>query len=287
MYAHWKKLLFICLTCLLQVHQVYAEQPSEPAKRIIALAPHIVELLFEVGAGEQIVGTTQHADYPREALDIPRVGNYARLNIEQVLASDPDLIIAWKSGNPSDDIARLKQLGLNIVYSQPNTLEEVASELKYFARLTGHKEQGEQKAAQFLSRLRQLQAQYQDKQPISGFLELWSRPLTTVAKDSWIQQQLDVCRVNNPFVDSATDYPQINVEQVVLAAPEVIIQPSSHGMKAPETIDWQQWPMIPAVKSGAFIHPNADKLHRMTSRALDELTLLCQHIEHYRTKKLN
>jgi vitamin B12 transport system substrate-binding protein len=71
--------------------------------RIIALAPHIVESLYAIGAGDQIIGTTTHADYPKSAEDILRVGNYARLQIEKIIQLKPDVIIAWKTGNPTDD----------------------------------------------------------------------------------------------------------------------------------------------------------------------------------------
>jgi vitamin B12 transport system substrate-binding protein len=260
-----------------------AKKPYKVAKRIIALAPHIVENLYAVGAGNLIVGTTEHADYPEQANNIPRIGNYARLNIEQVLAADPDLIIAWKSGNPSDDLARLEKLGLTIVYSQPNKLEDVAKELSYFGKLTGNALLGEKKSTEFLKHLASIKAHYQDKKALSVFYELWPRPLTTVANDAWPQQQLNVCQTNNPFINSETDYPQINVENVILKAPQIIIQPSSHGVNSPDNVNWQQWQDIPAVKNKAFIHPNADKLHRMTSRSLDELSLLCQKINEFRS----
>ncbi|MDG1751042.1 MAG: cobalamin-binding protein, partial [Thalassotalea sp.] len=117
---------------------------------------------------------------------------------------------------------------------------------------------------------------------LSVFYELWPRPLTTVANDAWPQQQLNVCQATNPFIDSETDYPQINIENVILKAPQIIIQPSSHGMNSPDNVNWQQWQDIPAVKNNAFIHPDADQLHRMTSRSLDELALLCQQIDQFR-----
>ncbi len=262
----------------------YAQQaPKLPtAKRVIALAPHIVEMLFEVGAGEIIVGTTEHADFPEKAKNIKRIGNYARLNIEQVLALDPDLIIAWKTGNPSDDLARLEALGVPIVYSDPLVLEDVAKEIQYFATLTGFEYEGRLASQKFLKALSAIRLKYINKSPINGFFELWANPLTTTANSAWSQQQLMVCRVKNPFQQSVGDYPQINVEQVILAAPKIIIQPSSHANNAPAVVNWQQWPDIPAVENNAFIRPNADKLHRMTSRSLDELAKLCQQIDEIR-----
>ena len=56
----------------------FAEKPKQ---RIIALAPHIVEMLFDIGAGDKIVGTVNYADFPKAALDIPRVGSYHGMQI--------------------------------------------------------------------------------------------------------------------------------------------------------------------------------------------------------------
>lgn len=243
------------------------------------MAPHIVENLYAVGAGELIVGTTEHADFPEQANDIPRVGNYSRLNIEQILAVDPDVIIAWKSGNPSDDLAKLEQLGLNIKYSNPKNIEDVAAELVFLGDITGNVVEANKAAKAFLHKLKMLRQQYSSAKEVTVFFEMWSRPLTTVANNAWLQQQINVCNARNPFVESPTDYPQINVEQVVLTEPQIIIQPSSHSESAPNRINWQQWTNIPAVKNNAFIYPNADKLYRMTNRSLDELTILCQKID--------
>lgn len=260
--------------------QTSAKQTSPPSSlRIIALAPHIVEMLFEIGVGKQIVATTQSSDYPIQANEIPRVGNYARLKIEQILAYQPDLIIAWKTGNPSDDLAKLKQLGLNIVYSDPVALEDIAKELRWLGQLTGAKQQAEIKAKAFETELAKLRQQYQQQRPVSVFYELWARPLTTVANEAWPQQHIKLCGGSNLFDGSKTDYPQISLEQVVVKAPQLIIQPMSAGEPNPDAINWQLWPLIPAVKNSQFIQPNSDKLHRMTSRLLPELTSLCQQID--------
>ncbi|XQW85634.1 cobalamin-binding protein [Thalassotalea piscium] len=275
--------IILAIACLLVVSsQALANNNQQPTPRIIALAPHLVEMLYEVGAGDLIIGTTDHADFPEQAKKIPRVGNYAKLNIEQILSLDPDLIIAWRTGNPSDDLSRLEKMGINIVYSEPKALEDVAKEIKMFAKLAGKTQEGEQVANSYLTKLAKIKADYQDKSPIKVFYELWSRPLTTVANHSWPQQQLSICKADNPFINSATDYPQINLEQVVLQAPDIIIQPTSVGHSNSDMVNWRQWPEIPAVKANAFLTPNADKMHRMTSRVLDELILLCKGIDQYR-----
>lgn len=270
----------IGLFCLLLAPITFAEKKPT----IVALAPHVVEMLYAIGAGDQIIGTTDHADYPEAAKAIPRIGNYARIQIEAVTALQPELIIAWRSGSPSDDLARLKNLGFTIAYSQPEQLTDVAKELRYFGKLTGHQKRAEQLAAQYEHQLTQLIDRFSARKPISVFYELWPLPLTTVANNAWPQQAIAVCKIDNPFVNAANDYPQINLEQVLVANPAIIIQPKSAGEKNKDAVNWSQWQTLSAIQNKTLLSPNADQLHRMTPRVLPEIEKLCQDIDKIRLK---
>ncbi len=272
------KYLFVLSFSSLSIISTFARS-NEHKPTIVALSPHIVEMLYDIGAGEQIIGTTSFADYPEQAKNIPIIGNYLRLQIEKVITLQPDFIIAWKSGNPSDDLARLKQLGFTIIYSQPNSFTDIAKEMREFGQLTGHKAEAETKAQQLLGELKKITRQYQDKTPITVFYELWSRPLTTVAKGSWPQQFLNMCRAKNPFKQAASPYPQVNIEKVLLTPIQLIIQPLSINQSDKEGFNWYDWPIIPAVKNQQTIQPNADAMHRMTMRSLKELKKLCADID--------
>tara|TARA_R110000772_G_scaffold207090_1_gene317661 strand:+ start:308 stop:1216 length:909 start_codon:yes stop_codon:yes gene_type:complete len=254
-----------------------------PKPKIIALSPHIVEMLFDIGAGEQIIASTEYANYPLAAKKIPRIGSSMRIQLERVIELQPDLIIAWKSGNPSDDLARIKQLGFNVVYSQPDSFNDVAKELRLFGKLTGHSKQAEQVATKFLADLADIKKKYGNEKPLTGFYEVWSRPLTTIAKGSWPQQFLDICSINNPFETAETGYPQVNIEKVLQANIDVIIQPLSKKQAGVDGYNWQQWPILPAVKHQQIIILDADIAHRMTTRSLHALTDLCQQADKSRT----
>jgi vitamin B12 transport system substrate-binding protein len=248
-------------------------------QRIIALAPHIVESLYAIGAGQQIIGTTAHADYPADAKNILRVGNYARLQIERIIQLKPDVIIAWKTGNPTDDLARLEKYQLKVIYSHPQTLEDVANELIMLGKITGREAAANTIAENYLTRLQKIQQTYVNQSKVSVFYELWSRPLRTVANKAWPQQQIQLCGATNPFANALDDYPSIGLEQVLVTLPQVVIQPSQHSADSPDGLNWPQWQHIPAVKNNFIFHPNADKVHRMTTRMLDEVVILCEQID--------
>lgn len=266
----------------LYVSDIQAHTDSNDSRqklRVIALAPHIVESLYAIGAGDQIIGTTAHADYPKAAEDILRVGNYARLQIEKIIQLNPDVIIAWKTGNPSDDLARLEKYHLKVIYSDPQTLEDVGNELIMLGKITGREAAANSVAERYLTKLKNIKQTYAGQQKVSVFYELWSRPLRTVANKAWPQQQIALCGASNPFADAKDDYPSIGLEQVLVTLPQVVVQPSQHSAESPDGLNWPQWQHIPAVKNNFIFRPNADKVHRMTTRMLDEVLVLCEQID--------
>lgn len=251
---------------------------AKPAQRIVALSPHLVEQLYSLGVGDRIVGTTDHADYPEAAKNIPRVGNYTQLQIEKILALKPDLVLAWTDGNPPADLTKLRQLGLTLVDSNPLQLTDIAKELRLLGQLTGAEAEAEQQAQLMEQGLEELEKNYAGKTKVTVFYELWQQPLSTVAQQAWPQQQLELCGAANPFANAIGDYPQVSLEHVIASQPQLIIQPVS--VNEPRALlDWSRWPAVPAVQYQQFSQPNSDLVHRTTSRMLQGVRQLCADID--------
>jgi iron complex transport system substrate-binding protein len=98
---------------------------QQPAQRIVSLSPHITELLFAAGAGSSVVGVSEYSNYPAAAETIPRISGGGGLDMEAILALRPDLVIAWQSGNPGQQVKHLQSLGLTVFLSEPRRLEYV------------------------------------------------------------------------------------------------------------------------------------------------------------------
>ena len=274
------KAFFIGLLLFSVSGSALAEQVNDSKKlRIIALAPHIVENLFAIGAGDNIVGTVDYADYPSEAQSIERIGGYYGISLEKVLALKPDLVIAWKSGNQSEDLAQIEHLGIKVYLSNPTTIAGVADELLTFGKFTGNIKQSQQAANAFKHKLNGIVKSQQDKKNITGFYQLWAEPMMTVSKNTWISQLIETCHVSNVFAQSVTDYPQISIENVIVTKPQVIIIPDEKSKTPQPVVNWQKWPEVPAVKNDQFISVNADLLHRFTPRMLDGLADMCDKID--------
>lgn len=270
-----KRIVFGLLLFAVNVPQALADKPL----RIVALAPHIVENLYAIGAGDLIVGTLDYADYPQEATKIERIGGYNGISIEKLLMLKPDMVIAWKNGNQAEDLAKIKRLGIELYLSDPRFIEGVASEILKLGQITGHIEQSKKVAETFTAKLNAIKVTQKDKTTLTGFYQLWPEPMMTVSKNTWINQLIETCQVTNVFANSDTDYPQISIENVIVTKPQVIIIPDEKTKRVMPTVNWQQWPEIPAVKYEQFISVNADLLHRFTPRMLDGLAQMCDKVD--------
>lgn len=262
---------------LLALTSVNAVAQEAPVKRIIALSPHAVEMLFAIGAGEQIVAATDHADYPKQALDIPRIGGYYGVVIEKVLALKPDLIVTWGDGNKSEDIEQLKKLGFKVFDSSPKALDDVAVNMISLGKLTGHEQQAQQVAEKYRQQINGLQQKYAEKLPIKVFYQLWGRPLMTVSNNSWIEQIIEICHGQNVFANSWNEYPQISTENVLVTKPQVILQ--SNDPSNLDAVNWLNWPEIPAVEMNNVFVMNADYLHRAGPRTPLGVAQVCNALQ--------
>jgi len=250
-----------------------------PARRIVTLAPHATELLYAAGAGDRLVGTVEYSDYPPAAKKVPRVGSYDRFDLEAISALRPDLVIAWESGNPAAQVAKLKALGLTVYSTQPNRLEDVAGQLERYGRLAGSAAAADAAAAQFRQRLEQLRRTYAGKPPVRVFYQIWINPLMTVGGPQIISDAIRLCRGENVFGHLPQMAPTVSVEAVLAADPEAIVA-TGMGDARPEWLDdWNKWPRMTAVRRGNLFHINPDLMQRHTPRILDGAERLCADLE--------
>lgn len=256
-----------------------------PGQRIISLAPHITELLYAVGAGDKIVGTVSHSDYPHEARDIPLIGSADKINYEAVVALNPTLVIGWQSGNGQDSLDRLKELGFRVHGHELRTLEDVAQSLVVIGGLTGRAEQGRHASQAFISRWQRLRQTYSGLQSVDLYYQLWNEPQMTINGEHLISDVIRLCGGSNIFNDSVALVPKVSIESVLVREPDVIVATGMADERPEWLDDWYQWPSIPAVKNKQLYHIHPDLLHRHSPRILDGAEQLCLALDKARRLK--
>jgi iron complex transport system substrate-binding protein len=257
----------------------------QPAQRIVSLAPHITELLFAVGAGAAVVGTSEFSDYPEVARAIPRVGGGGGLDLEAILALHPDLVIAWESGNPAGQARRLQQLGLPVFFSEPSHMEDIISSLERFGQLTGRQEESRVQATAFADRLEALRQRYSGQDEVTVYYQIWDYPLMTVNGRHIVSDVIRLCGGRNVFADLPVLAPQIDSEAVLAANPDVIVVGDAAGEPATSLVAWKHWPELKAVRQQHLFTIQRELLVRHTPRLLEGAGQLCRLLQGVREQR--
>ncbi len=249
------------------------------AARIVSLAPHVTELLYAAGAGDRLIAAVEFSDYPPAARDLPRIGNSTRLDVERLLVLAPDLVVAWKSGNDSADIARLERLGLPVYVTEIAAISEIPQQIAALGRLAGSSAVAEPAAAQLRARLAALERDYAESEIVTVFYQIWERPLMTVNGRSFIADSIRLCGGRNVFDTLEPIAPTVSVEAVIAADPQVIINSASDENNEAQLAAWKRWTTISAVRHDNLFGIPSDLIARPTPRIVEGVERLCRLLD--------
>ena len=251
---------------------------TQPARRIISLAPHATELLFAAGAGDDIIAVSDYSNFPEAAKKLPSVGNVFALDTERLMAFKPDLVVIWGTGNARALANKLRGQHITVFESEPRNFEMVATSIERLSILAGTETIGKSTASGFRTRLEDLRKTYRQpdaSNPIRVFYQVWNKPLMTLNDEHMISAAIRLCGGSNVFGKLKELSPSITTEALLASNPDVIV---TGGENTDALNEWRQFKAITAVKQNRLIAIPADLLNRAGPRILDGTEALCKQL---------
>jgi len=283
--------LFVLIFSALSINISYAEikvvddldnilMLESPAKRVVALSPGITELVFAAGGGNLLKGAVSYSDFPPEAKSLPIVGSYNSVDVESILSLNPDLVIAWQSGNPPLQIAKLKNLGLNVYISEPRNFENIPKTLIRFGKLMGTQVVAEAASDTFLRTLNNLKLKYSNKKQKEKtvFIQIWNQPVMSINGEHLISKIVEFCGGSNIFHDAKQLTLSLDVETVLQRNPNVIIATRDGEIGERWLSRWRQWEHLSAIEKNQLFAVHPDHVVRHTPRVLLGIEQICKII---------
>jgi iron complex transport system substrate-binding protein len=188
-------------------------------ERIISLSPQITESIYLLGAGERLTAVTTFCKRPADALGKEKVGTPLRPDTEKIVLLKPDLVLGSREGNPPWAMERLRRLGVNARYlPRPRTAQELFENFLLLSRLLGT----EGKAKAILRDVGQGLEAMRHKGTARVLWQVGAEPLIVASTASFAN---DIIKVSGGVNAIAAEmpYPRINVEEVVLKPPQLIV----------------------------------------------------------------
>lgn len=253
-----------------------------PAQKIVSLAPSNTELLYEVGAGSQVIGRDEFSDFPADATALPSVGgSMGKYNLEAIAALKPDLVLAAQI-NTAAQVKSIQDLGLTVFYlNNPTDFNGLYQNIETVGKLTGRSSD----AASLVSSLKSRVQAVTDR--LAG--------ITTHPK---VYYELDATDPANPYTAGpgayidmlikmaggqnigdvlSSAYAQISSEQVISANPDfIILGDAAYGITVDSIAQRPGWADIAAVKDGHVSTFDDNTVSRPTARMVDALENLAR-----------
>jgi len=250
---------------------------QKPAQRVIAMAPHVTELLFAAGGADRIVGAVTYSDYPEAAKTIPRIGDNRLVDMERVIAMKPDLIVVWMHGSSERQIETLRQLGIPLFHSEPQKLEEIPDSLLRLGQLMGTESVAHPAAAALRTQLDALRKQYANRPPVRVFYQVWDKPLYTLSGAHIVSDAIRLCGGVNIFASLKTTAPIVSIEAVLQEDPEAIFGTSEKNYGGVNL--WRPYSNLKAVRNDNLFTLNGELLNRSGPRMVAGTAALCEKLE--------
>ena len=268
-----KTLKAVCIGCVVFILAVGINSCEKPVShtgfKIVSLSPAMTEIVFTLGAAQDLVGVTTFCNYPEQAKKIYKIGDFSNPSLERIVGLKPDLVIV----NLPEQMRikrQLEKLNINIFISSPRTLDDIYNEIIEIGRIL-KKEQAADSLVNYMKM--HISRVYKPVLPVPKYIEgnavegsskkriyieLSPKPLVTVGAPSFLNELLEMAGAENIFADLVKDYPVVPQEEVIKRNPDIIIV--LHPEKITDRLGWRK---ITAIKNNAvYTTLNQDHLMR-------------------------
>ena len=242
------------------------ENDTQDIERIVSLSPAATEILFAIGAGDEVVGRTDFCNYPQEVSLVASVGGFSEISIEAIVAQKPDLVIA--SVGMHDHLKQpLEDLGIKVFMSNVVDFTTLYSEISQIAKFTGDEDDAAELIADMKDDIADISEDLKNVEPKSIYWEVWNAPYMSIGEASYINELIALAGGANIFADVKDGYPVVSEESIIAANPQYIGVPTD-TMETAKTISGRAgWQDIEAVKNNNIIFITGDLVSRPGPRA--------------------
>lgn len=232
-------------------------------ERIVSVIPSSTEIAFALGLGDQIVGVSDHDNYPEEVKNIEKIGGL-ELNFEKIVSLEPDLVLANTANGEA--IQQMRDLGLNVLVLGAQNLEGTFENILLTGKATGTSEKAEEVVNQMKAERDEvinLVSEIPEEERKTVWIEV-GQDLFSVGSGTFLNELVELAGGKN-IMDDQEGWPQVSEEEVLERDPEVILLTYGNYMEGDpvEAVkNRENWQSVTAVQEGQIYSLDGDIVTR-------------------------
>jgi iron complex transport system substrate-binding protein len=250
--------------------------------RVISLAPSMTEMIYAVGAGEQLIGNTLYCNYPEEAKIVTKVGDMISIDYEKILSLKPDLIFITVEGNVKNGYEKLTRLGFKVFVSNPRNYSGIKKTFKDLGKIFGMEDKANQTIKNWDERYNKITDEVKKYPAKSAMFIIGLNPVILAGKNTFINELLTSAGLTNIASDSPLNYPIFSREEIIKRNPDYIITTGMSSEENKEQISiYREWKTLKAIQKKCVLIVNPDLYLRPGPRFIDALEDLFKKLHHH------
>ena len=256
-----------------------------PATRVVAITAANVEVLYALGAGDTLVGRGEYCDYPTEALDVPSVKSGTDLNVEEILALEPDVVLMDTMGQTTEQVEALENAGVKVVMTKEDGIEGVYTAIELIGKVVGKNDEAAALVADMKNTFAEVTAAAKDADFAGKTVYFEISPLQwglwTGGNGTFMDEIGQMLGLTNIFAD-VDGWASVSEEQVLERNPDFIVTTSSYYGEGPTPVEEIEqragWENVTAVANGDVFNADSNSFTRPGPRLADAAKALLEFL---------
>ena len=243
--------------------------PDHP-HRVICLMPTVTDTVFALGAGDDVVGISDYTKYPAAALTKPSVGDLIKPSIETILSMHPDLVIGVQPKGPMEVTDQLERVGIPIFLVSPHGIAGILHSVESIGMALNRTPQADVLIHSLQRRIDAVKAHTNGESAPRVFMPIWYDPITTIGKNAFITEIIEVAGGRSVTDDLPAEWPQISMETVLERAPDALLLVRGGKTTLKVLQDRPGWSSMAAIKTQRAYYVD-DRINLASPIAIDVL----------------
>jgi iron complex transport system substrate-binding protein len=243
--------------------------PDHP-HRLICLAPSIVDDVYQLGAGVDIIAVSDFTKYPAEAASKPSVGLPLSPSMEKIISMHPDLILAMGELNQIERLRPIDNQGIPIFMVDPRGLKGVYSSIESLGKALNREGAAQQLIGKLHAREQAVRLRAQGKPQVRIFMPVWHDPVITIGRGDYITELIEIAGGKSVTDDIAQAWPHVSLEAVIARNPDALLLVRNGKMSLQNLAGRPGWNSLRAVQAGRVYYVD-DRIELASPIAFDAL----------------
>lgn len=225
-------------------------QVPEHPHRLICLMPSVVDDVYALGAGADVIGVPRYTKYPAEAGTKPSIGFPLAPSIETIVAMHPDLVLEDANMSSPDTLRSLERLGIPVFMVAPHQFQDIYRSLAAIGQALNRQQAARELIARLQAREAAVRRRVSGKPVISVLMPVGFDPVITFGKQAFLTGLIAIAGGHSVTADLPQDWTQISLEAVLARAPQaLLLVRGSQSMPVEQILNLPGWSNVPAIRN--------------------------------------